>query len=56
MLEKDVLAKLIINYNDIPLNDANKRHITTWLRQMASELEDGEHWGSAMFQIRIPKK
>jgi hypothetical protein len=55
-MHKDVIAKLIINGERMPLDDEDLRHTATWLRQVADQYEQGELFSSAVFELRIKRK
>jgi hypothetical protein len=55
-LERDILAKLVINNERMPLSNENKEHVVNWLRQMAVQFERGELFSSSIFELRIPEK
>lgn len=40
------LALLRISYDALPLDDADRQQIITWLNMVACELEKGEHLSS----------
>ena len=45
------LAKLAITPSEMPLDENARRHLVAWLRQMAEELEKGEHFSTFVFTL-----
>ena len=51
----DNLALLRLHPKAVPLDAIDQRDVIRWLRQVADELERGEHWGSALFALSMSR-
>ena len=50
----DTLARLKLNLAHVPLSDEERQDVIAWLRQLADEFAQGEHWGGSSFTRLLP--